>query len=154
FFCPRHCSVTARTVRAILSEEDPAELTKPVMQPAAEVNQELWQASHVTASYVARNLVATALAAHGMLHGDFILLVTGLLFSSYLPGMLGVAFGLSTRQGRLVARMLWVLALGTALAVAAGALVALAATASSGAAAPSMPGANLLISRIVGVAAG
>ena len=153
FFNDRDCTITARTVRAILSAEDSAEVTKPVMQPAAEVNQELWQSSHVTASYLARNLVATALAAYGMLHGEFILLVTGLLFSSYLPGLLGVAFGLTTRQPRLVGRMAGLLTVGTALAVMAGALTALAGPQSS-LATLSMPSANLLLSLLVGVAAG
>jgi hypothetical protein len=48
------CSVSSREVRAILNATPLAEITRPLVEPAPDIIEDLWQMSHVTPSYVAR----------------------------------------------------------------------------------------------------
>jgi hypothetical protein len=47
-------SLTSREVRAIVDGSDLADLTQPMSEPFPDVIQDLWQLSHLTASYIAR----------------------------------------------------------------------------------------------------
>ena len=47
-------SLTSRELRAIVDRTDLAEVTRPTSEPFPGVIQDLWQLSHVTASYVGR----------------------------------------------------------------------------------------------------
>jgi hypothetical protein len=151
---PAEWSITSRSVRAIAAGHDLAELTRPVVQPAEEVCQDLWQASHVTASFVGRVFVATALLAYGMLQNSLTLLIVALLFTQFLPPLLATALGLKACQWRLALRGALAFAAGVGLGVAAGAAVALLAGGPLRFEDFGTPATNLLISLAVGVAAG
>jgi hypothetical protein len=127
FFECQQCSISSRTLRAIVSNEPLAAVTRPVAEPTTDVEEELWQYSHVTFNYLGRMFVATSLVGYGMLTNNMILLAAALLFTSYLPGVLGLAFGVSTRSWSLSARSARMLITGIGVAVAGGAAVALMA---------------------------
>src|SRR5437667_3595761 len=48
------CSITSRELRAIVNGDDLPDLTKPMSEPFPDVIQDLWQLSHLTVSYLAR----------------------------------------------------------------------------------------------------
>lgn len=55
-FDPGQWSITSRELRAIVGRHPVRELTRPMVEPAVDVFQDLWQLSHVTPSYVGRAL--------------------------------------------------------------------------------------------------
>jgi hypothetical protein len=93
-------------------------------EPFPDVIQDLWQLSHLTASYVARAAAGAVLLATGILDNNAIAIVVAALFLPFLAEVLAVGFGLWSRDGRLIARGLWAVTVSIALAYAAGALVA------------------------------
>ncbi len=44
----------ARELRTLLTRDSIAEITRPMVEPAPDVFEDLWQMSHVTAGYVGR----------------------------------------------------------------------------------------------------
>src|SRR6267143_1180238 len=54
-------TLTSREVRAIVDDEPLASLTRPMSEPFIDVIQDLWQLSHVTASYVGRAAAGASL---------------------------------------------------------------------------------------------
>src|SRR3954468_14754339 len=54
FFDPRLHVITSRDLRAVVSETPVSEVTMPIMASRPDIDQELWQASHVTPSYLGR----------------------------------------------------------------------------------------------------
>src|SRR3954452_12096697 len=52
-FDPEHCSITSRELRAIVSRSPVREVTRPMVETAMDVFEDLWQLSHITPSYVA-----------------------------------------------------------------------------------------------------
>jgi hypothetical protein len=66
WFNPAECSITTRELRAILAEQPLREVTRPMVEPALDVLEDLWQLSHVTPSYVGRAAGAAVLIAYGM----------------------------------------------------------------------------------------
>jgi hypothetical protein len=117
-------SLTSREVRAIVNAEDLAALTRPMSEPFPDVIQDLWQLSHLSASYVARAAAGAILLATGILDDNAVAIVVAALFLPFLAEVLAVSFGLWSRDRRLILRGLRVIAVSTALAFAAGALVA------------------------------
>jgi len=117
-------SLTSREVRAIVDGSEIADLTKPMSEPFPDVIQDLWQLSHVTASYVARAAAGAVLLATGILDNNAVAIVVAALFLPFLAEVLAMGFGLWSRDGRLIARGLRAIAVSTALAYTAGAVVA------------------------------
>src|SRR6266700_8060050 len=54
WFDPRQYSITTRELRAIFSSERVFEVTRPMIEPALDVLEDLWQLNHITPSYVGR----------------------------------------------------------------------------------------------------
>jgi hypothetical protein len=73
-------------------------------EPFPDVIQDLWQLSHLTASYVARAAAGAVLLATGILDNNAIAIVVAALFLPFLAEVLAVGFGLWSRDGRLIAR--------------------------------------------------
>jgi hypothetical protein len=146
--------VTSRTVRAILDGHDASQVTCPFLVPSAEVFEELWQYCHVTVSYVSRMFLASALLAYGMLQDSVVILIAALLFTSYLPPMLAIGFGLRSRQWRLARQGGLILVVGIAVAITAGVGTALVAGGPLRFTGFGTMPASLLISLAIGVAAG
>ena len=117
-------SLTSRELRAIVDRTDLAELTKPMSEPFPDVVQDLWQLSHVTASYVARALAGGIVLATGIVDGNAIAIVVAALFLPFLAEVLAISFGLWARDRRLIMRGLRALAVSTVLAFCGGVIVA------------------------------
>ncbi len=118
-------SLTSRELRAIVNGDDLAALTRPMSEPFPDVIQDLWQLSHLTASYVARAAAGAILLATGILDDNAVAIVVAALFLPFLSEVLAVSFGLWSRDRRLIWRGLRAVSLSTVLAFVAGALVAM-----------------------------
>ena len=117
-------SLTSRELRAIVNGDDLSDLTQPMSEPFPDVIQDLWQLSHLTTSYVARAAAGAILLATGIIDDNPVAIVVAALFLPFLAEVLAVSFGLWSRDRRLILRGLRAVAVSTALAFAAGALVA------------------------------
>jgi hypothetical protein len=91
-------TLTSREVRAIISDTPLANLTRPMSEPFPDIVQDLWQLSHVTASYVGRAAAGAILLATGILADDPISIVLAALFLPFLSQVLAVSFGIWTRR--------------------------------------------------------
>jgi len=117
-------SITVRELRCIVNADSVVQLTEPLEAPRADVEQDLWQFSHVTYGHVARAMVAGSLLAYGLIEGKLLPLLGGLLFLPTLPHLLALGFGLAlgfapgTHGGRLAAQ--GGVALATTIAIVLG----------------------------------
>ena len=154
FFDRAEFTVNVRQPRALVSQERMITLTRPLIEPTSEIFQELWQFSHLTFGLVGRFFSGGLLLAFGMIRQELLLMAAGLLFLPFLPLLLAVGFGAWTRQWRLAAQGLLTLGVGIGILLAAGVSIALCQT-------PplqyhdfhSLP-VSVLISGVVGIAAG
>jgi hypothetical protein len=88
------CSMSTRELRAIVSDEPLITLTRPMAEPDVDMLQDLWQLSHVTASYMARCIAGAILMARGVIANDFVALMLAVLFLPFLSELRGIAYGL------------------------------------------------------------
>lgn len=154
FFNQEEYSIQVRQPRSIISSESLQELTKPLVDPATDILEELWQATHITFGFVGRIFIAACLLGYGLIHQKTLIIIAALLFLPLLPLLLGVGFGSWTKQPKLAAQGALAFLTATILLVAGGAAVA----------AFSRPpvqydefnslGVTFLISAAVGIAAG
>jgi hypothetical protein len=154
FFSREKYSIAVRQPRALVSPGQLSRLTRPLVEPSVDIFEELWQFSQVTYGFVGRILMGGLLLAYGLVEYKLLFMIAGLLFIPLLPLMLSVGFGLWTQQWRLVAQGIGSLAIAMSLLVIGGGVVGLLTT-------PpvqysdftSLP-TGLLISLVVGIAAG
>jgi hypothetical protein len=125
WFDPKQYSITTRELRAIFSSEPVFEITKPMVEPALDVLQDLWQLNHITASYIARAAGGALLLAYGMFHNNAIAIVVAALFLPFLSQVLAIGFGLWAGDWHLSKQGAAALGLSTILSIAGGAIVAL-----------------------------
>lgn len=154
FFNTREYSIDIRQPRSVVSSDKPARLTWPLAEPTVDIFEELWQFSQVTPGFIGRFLIAAMLLAYGMIEYNLLLMIAGLLFMPLLPPLLGVGFGLWTREFRLTAQGLFAFVVAIALAVAGGAIVAAITNPPLRYNEFSGILTGLLISLVVGIAAG
>jgi hypothetical protein len=124
FFDIRRSSMSTRQPRAVVSSESYDELTQPLVEPATDICQELWQFSHVTVGFVGRILIGGGLLAYGIINQQLLLMIAGMLFIPLLPVLLAIGFGSWTRQWALVRLALAAIAIALILLGAAGIAVA------------------------------
>ena len=124
FFDPRKHTFTSRDLRAVVSSEPITSVTMPIVEPSVDVDAELWQASHVTPSYVGRTFAAALLLSYGMIHNSLLIMIAGLLFTPFMAHALSVGFGAWTRDFRLAIQGVFALAVGAAITLGAGAAIA------------------------------
>jgi hypothetical protein len=101
FYNQQDYSIAVRQPRAVLSSESTRELTKPLVEPAIDIFQELWQFSHITAGFIGRIFIAACLLGYGLIHQKILIIIAGLLFLPLLPLLLAIGFGLWTKQVKL-----------------------------------------------------
>jgi hypothetical protein len=147
-------TVTSREVRSIVSNESPDSLTRPMSEPFTDVIQDLWQMSHVTTSYVGRAASGGILLATGIIDDNPVAIVVAALFLPYLSQLLAVSFGLWSRDRALLLKGVRAVAVNTALAVAAGAVVGLIEGGTIAFAGFKNPLSSFAISAVIGVTAG
>jgi hypothetical protein len=116
-------SLTSRELRSILDEEPVAALTRPMSEPFPDIIQDLWQLSHLTASYIGRAAAAAILLATGVIEDNPIAIVVAALFLPFLSQVLAISLGVWSRDRRLIWQGLRALLASTAIALAAGAAV-------------------------------
>ena len=153
-FDPTAWSISVREPRSIVSTVDVAAITRPLVVPAIDLLEELWQFSHVTFGFVGRVGIAAMILAYGMIEANLLLMIAGLLFLPLLPVLLAIGFGLWTREWRLAGQGAFALVIGIALVIGAGAVVALVAEPPLRFAQFSPPLVSVLVSAAVGIAAG
>jgi hypothetical protein len=147
-------SITSRELRAIVNGDDVGALTKPMSEPFPDVIQDLWQLSHLTISYIARAAAGALLLATAIIDDNAVSIVVAALFLPFLSEVLALSFGLWSRDRRLLLRGLRAIAVSTALALAAGALVATLQGGPIHFTAFRSPLASFAISAAIGIAAG
>jgi len=147
-------AVTSREVRSIVSNESPDKLTRPMSEPFTDVIQDLWQMSHVTPSYVGRAAAGGILLATGIIDDNPIAIVVAALFLPYLSQVLAISFGLWSLNRALLLKGIRAVAVSTALAVAAGAVVASIQGGTIAFAGFKNPWSSFAISAVIGITAG
>jgi hypothetical protein len=68
-FNPEQCSITSRELRAIVSRSPVREVTRPMVETAMDVFEDLWQLSHITPSYVAGGFSAAGTTSIAQVFG-------------------------------------------------------------------------------------
>jgi hypothetical protein len=153
-FDPLEFSVTSRELRAIITHQPIEEITRPMIEPAPDVIEDLWQLSHITPSFVSRAGGGALLLADGIIHNNPIAIVVAALFLPFLPQTLATGFGAWSREWGLMRKGLLALVASTLLALAAGAAVALVAGGPVLFEGFKGPLASFAISAVIGSAAG
>jgi hypothetical protein len=148
------CSITSRELRAIVSDKSLDELTQPMVEPAPNVIEDLWQMSHVTPSYLARAAGGAIVLAEGVIHNSSISIVVAALFLPFLPQVLAVGFGTWYGDRRLVRKGGTAVLTSAVLAYCGGLVVALFAGGPIGFQDFKGPLASFAISAVIGVVAG
>lgn len=154
YFNQKDFSIQVRQPRSIISSNSLQELTKPLVDPATDILEELWQASHITFGFVGRIFIAACLLGYGLIHQKTLIIIAALLFLPLLPLLLGAGFGSWTRQPKLVAQAVLAFLTATVLLVAGGAAVAAFSSPPVKYDEFNSLGVTFLISAAVGVAAG
>lgn len=152
--CSGDYSLTSRELRAIVDGGDLTDLTRPMSEPFPDVMQDLWQLSHLTASYVGRATAGSILLATGIINNDPIAIVAAALFLPFLPEVLAVSFGTWGRDSRLLLRGLRAIAASTVIAFASGALVGAIQGGPIQFAGFKSPLSSFAISAVIGITAG
>jgi hypothetical protein len=124
FYDRREFSIDTREPRAVLKSTSVREIARPLAAPMIDIDQELWQFSHVTVSFVLRVVIAAVLLSYGMIHDNPLLMIGGLIFLPFMPLVLGLAFGALDRQWKLVGQSALAYVSATLLIVATGFAVA------------------------------
>lgn len=101
FYNREDFTLSIRQPRSIISKTGFRELTRPLVQPASDIFEELWQFSHITVAFVGRVFIAACLLAYGLIEQNTLLIIAGLLFLPLLPLLLGMGFGAWTGKWKL-----------------------------------------------------
>jgi hypothetical protein len=117
-------SINVRQPRTLISKTSLHELTKPFVEPATDILEELFQFSHITAGFVGRVTIAACLIAYGMIQQQLLLLIGGLLVLPLTPLLLAISFGLRSGIRKLAGQGALAFVTATALLVFGGAVVA------------------------------
>ena len=154
WFDAKQCSITTRELRAILSSEPVGKITRPMIEPALDVLEDLWQLNHITPSYVGRAAGAAILLAYGMFKNSPIAIVVAAMFLPFLSQVLAVAFGLWAGDWKLARQGALALLVSTCVSISGGAVVAFINRGQLGFTDFQPPLVAFGISSVIGIAAG
>jgi hypothetical protein len=154
FFDQETYVISVRQPRSIISSQPLSKITRPLAEPTIDILEELWQFSHVTLGFVGRILIGAFLLAYGIIQFKLLFMIAGLLFIPLLPPILAVGFGVWTRQFRLAAQGMLAFIVATFLLICGGVVVALMTSPPLLYTESNSLLTGLLISLVVGVAAG
>jgi len=154
FYNPSDYTVNIRQPRSIISKEGLSELTRPLVVPASDIFEELWQFSHVTVGFIGRNFIAACLLAYGLIQQQILLIIAGLLFLQLLPLLLAIGYGAWTRKWKLIGQSALAFLTAVVLLIAGGALVAAVSNPPLKYDEFNTPLVSFLVSLAVGIAAG
>jgi hypothetical protein len=125
WFDPGQFSITTRELRAIFSADSISRITKPMVEPALDVFEDLWQLNHITPSYVGRAAGGAILLAYGMFKNSAIAIVVAAMILPFLQQVLALAFGLWAGNWKLVRQGFLALFVSALVSISAGAVVGL-----------------------------
>ena len=154
FFNGEEYSITTRQPRSVISNQDVRSLTRPLVEPTTDLFQELWQFSQVTFGFIGRIYLGALLLAFGIIEYQLLFIIAGLLFIPLLPMMVGIGFSLWTRQWQLLGQCVFGLVVALALLLAGGVTVAWLTDPPLQYLESNSILVGVLISMVVGVAAG
>lgn len=154
FYNTEDFSFTVRAPQSIVSGESPGELTKPLYIPATDLNEELWQFSHITISFVGRIFISACLLAYGLIEHHLLLMIAGLLFLPLLPMLMAISFGTGSGSRKLVLHGTTAFLTAVVLLISGGIAVALLTHPPIKYSEFSSLPVSVLISLAVGIAAG
>jgi hypothetical protein len=124
FYDRKTYAIEVREPRSILKAMPTFEITRPVPAPIVDIDEELWQFTHITYSFVLRVFIASLLLSYGMTQNNLLFMIGGLLFLPFTPLVLACGFGALTTQWQLVGHALIALITAIALIFAGGLAVA------------------------------
>ncbi|HEX8267588.1 MAG TPA: DUF389 domain-containing protein [Pyrinomonadaceae bacterium] len=101
FYNSEDYSINIRQPRALISNENIRELTRPLAEPVLDIYQELWQFSHITVGFVGRFFIGASFLAYGLIQIQTLLIIAGLLFLPLLPTLMAISLGVLTGKFRL-----------------------------------------------------
>jgi hypothetical protein len=154
FYNSTDFSINIRQPRSIISNENIRDLTRPLVEPATDILEELWQFTHITYGFVGRTFIAACLLAYGLIQQHTLLIIAGLLFLPLLPLLASVGFGAWTRNLKLSAHGILAFLTAAILLLAGGAAIAAVSDPPVKYDEFSTPLVGFLISLAVGIAAG
>jgi hypothetical protein len=154
FFNTEEYSITLRQPRSIYSTREVRSLTRPLVEPSSDLFQELWQFSQITFGFIGRIYLGAVLLAFGLVDYRLLFMIAGLLFIPLLPLMLGIGFSLLTQQWKLLGQSVLALVTATLLMAAGGITVAVFSQPPVRYTEANSLVTGLIISLVVGVAAG
>jgi len=154
FFNRDEFSIAIRQPRSVISSGRVRKLTRPMVEPATDLFEELWQFSQITYGFVGRILIGAILLSYGLNEYQLLFMIAGLLFIPLLPLMLALGFGIWTRQWRLAIQGALSLLIALMLLSGGGAIVALLTNPPIRFSDFNSLATSTLISLAVGVAAG
>jgi hypothetical protein len=154
FYNREDFTMSVRQPRSIISRTGFRELTRPLVQPASDIFEELWQFSHITIGFIGRIFIAACLLAYGLIEQKILLIIAGLLFLPLLPLLLGMGFGAWTGKWKLTAQSLLAFLTATILLILGGMAIAAVSNPPIKYDEFSTPLVAFLISLAVGIAAG
>src|SRR5688572_416771 len=79
FFDRERYAIEIREPRSILKKSEMRHITRPVPAPIIDIDQELWQFTHVTYSFVLRVFISSLLLSYGMANENWLFMIGGLL---------------------------------------------------------------------------
>ena len=125
FFNRGEYAIEIREPRSIVKSTSTRDITRPVPVPIIDLDEELWQFTHVTYSFVLRVFISSLLLSYGMVQDNLLFMIGGLLFLPFTPLILAFSFGTLTHQWQLVGHALVALVVAIALIAGGGVVVAL-----------------------------
>lgn len=153
-FDSEECSLSSRELRALINGEPLAKITPPMIEPVPDIIEDLWQMSHVTASYIGRGAGGAILLADGVIRNSPISIVVAALFLPFLSQVLAVGFGLWCGDRGLVRKGATALLTSGMLGYGAGIIVALLTGGPIAFQDFKGPLASFAVSAVIGAAAG
>jgi hypothetical protein len=124
FFDRKDFTIAVRQPRAIVSDTKFHELTKPFVEPATDILEEVWQFSQITISFVVRVSIAACFLAYGMIEQKILLIIAGLFILPLLPLLTGISFGARSKIWKLVGQAALAFLIVTVLLFLGGAIIA------------------------------
>jgi hypothetical protein len=117
-------TVSSHEIRSLLTAQDILHVTKPFCIPVSDVEQDLWQNSHITASFVIRVITSAMLLTYGMLADRVVLMIGAMLFTIFSPPLMAIGFGISRKDKPLMRHAIKAFIVANVLSVCAASLVA------------------------------
>lgn len=123
FYNREDFTISIRQPRSILSPTPFHELTKPFVEPATDILEEVWQFSQITVSFIVRVFIAACFLAYGMIESKILLILAGLFFLPLLPLLNAVSFGTRTKMWKVVGQGALAFSIATVLLFLAGVII-------------------------------